>query len=311
MPDPIKVSIQIPTYKQQHVVQRAVRSALYQQYPHLEVIVSDDCSPDYVIQSLFSEGGLLDDIRLRVHRNEKNLGHAGNYRHLLYEQVSGDYFMNLDGDDHYHQIDFLTEAVSIIAQLRDRFLVVSFEFGHKLDLVKKFIAHYEAIDKETILVKGTDYIEMLRDHRHFIHANCLFHVDTARKVNFYNRDNLSIDFYSALKLWTQGYLLLSSKEVFRWEEHSGNMTREGSLLNMADEAFSVEEFKAFARHLFAPKQLRDIITHLYYEHYRRVLGHFRGRAKSRYYYRYLVSNFRLNKYFIKCLWNEVTNKNGS
>ena len=39
-------SILIPTYNQEKYIMDAVKSSLMQNYPNLEVIVSDDCSND-------------------------------------------------------------------------------------------------------------------------------------------------------------------------------------------------------------------------------------------------------------------------
>ncbi len=41
-----KVSIMIPTYNQQKYIVRAIESALSQDYPNMEIVISDDNSPD-------------------------------------------------------------------------------------------------------------------------------------------------------------------------------------------------------------------------------------------------------------------------
>ena len=46
----MKVSIQIPTYNQEHYIERAVQSALMQDYEDVEVVVLDDCSTDNTLQ---------------------------------------------------------------------------------------------------------------------------------------------------------------------------------------------------------------------------------------------------------------------
>lgn len=68
-PDSPLVSIVLPTYKRAHVLPHAIRSVLAQTYPHWELIVVDDNSPDdtpAVVQS-------FDDARIRYVRNEPNL----------------------------------------------------------------------------------------------------------------------------------------------------------------------------------------------------------------------------------------------
>ena len=90
------VSIGIPTYNRAASVERAIRSALAQDHPALEVIVSDDDSTDEtpaVLRALAAR-----DPRLRGLRQPVNLGHARNYQAVL-EAARGEYFMWLSDDD--------------------------------------------------------------------------------------------------------------------------------------------------------------------------------------------------------------------
>src|SRR3954447_17454687 len=95
-PEPL-VSVGIPTYNRAATLERAVRSVLAQTYPNVEVVVSDDASPDDTMSML--ERVAAEDARLRFERNDRNLGHAGNFRRVM-ERASGEYFMWLSDDDY-------------------------------------------------------------------------------------------------------------------------------------------------------------------------------------------------------------------
>jgi len=73
------VSICIPTYNRAGMVGDAIRSALAQTYPAVEVIVVDNASTDNTTEVLAS----LNDPRLRFERNEKNLGLFGNFNRCI------------------------------------------------------------------------------------------------------------------------------------------------------------------------------------------------------------------------------------
>lgn len=90
------VTIGIPTYNRAETAERAARSALAQDHREVEVIVSDDASPDDTRERL--ERLAAEDRRLRYVRQPANLGHALNFQHVL-EQARGEYFMWLSDDD--------------------------------------------------------------------------------------------------------------------------------------------------------------------------------------------------------------------
>jgi glycosyltransferase involved in cell wall biosynthesis len=96
MPPP-RLSVGIPAYNRPESLERAVRSVLAQDMPDLEVVVSDDASPDPRVAAL-GERLAAEDARVRFSRRERNLGHAGNYRWVL-EHARAEHFMWLSDDD--------------------------------------------------------------------------------------------------------------------------------------------------------------------------------------------------------------------
>jgi glycosyltransferase involved in cell wall biosynthesis len=90
------VTVGVPTYNRGETAERAARSALAQDHPAIEVIVSDDASTDDTGDRLARLAA--EDPRLRHLRQESNLGHALNFQHVL-EQAQGEYFMWLSDDD--------------------------------------------------------------------------------------------------------------------------------------------------------------------------------------------------------------------
>ncbi len=88
------VSIVIASFNRAPLVARAVRSALAQTYPEIEVIVSDDCSTDDTIAVLAS----ISDSRLQVHPQAKNLGCWGNWTAAV-RLAKGEFLIFLGDDD--------------------------------------------------------------------------------------------------------------------------------------------------------------------------------------------------------------------
>lgn len=96
MSDP-KVSVLIPSYNQEHVIEQTVMSSLTQDYDDLEVVVSDDASTDGTPQIL-NELEAKYPGRLKVFLHETNLGVTKNHTRGLLE-CSGELIAFQDGDD--------------------------------------------------------------------------------------------------------------------------------------------------------------------------------------------------------------------
>lgn len=96
MEDP-KVSVLIPSYNQENVIEQTVMSALTQNYDNLEVVVSDDASVDGTPQILREIQGKYPE-RLKIFLHQTNLGVTKNHTRGLLE-CRGDFIAFQDGDD--------------------------------------------------------------------------------------------------------------------------------------------------------------------------------------------------------------------
>ena len=106
-----KVTILIPTFNQEKYLAQAIESALGQDFENLEVIVVDDASTDgteNIVQGYLNKDGF------KYYRNEKNLGRVANYHHGLNDCATGDYILNLDGDDWLTDCQFIKDAAGIL-----------------------------------------------------------------------------------------------------------------------------------------------------------------------------------------------------
>lgn len=90
------VTVGIPTYNRAALLRRSIQSAREQDYPHLEIIVSDNCSTDDTL-ALCRELE-REDSRIRFVRQSRNGGPAHNFATVL-SLASGRYFMWLGDDD--------------------------------------------------------------------------------------------------------------------------------------------------------------------------------------------------------------------
>lgn len=221
-----KVSIIIPTYKQAHLASEAIESALAQTYENLEVIIVDDASPDETPEVVRR---FVDDPRVSYHRNEKNLGRVANYHHGLYELATGDWVINLDGDDYLTDPEYVANAIGFTHEDEDIVLVV----GGRLLLESDGLYMTRLPTKhESELVEGISFFLRWHTDSEVPHLSALYRRDLATNIGFYEMDILSSDWESLRRLVLHGDVLLLGKVVGVWR---------GSYVDNASRSLSASE----------------------------------------------------------------------
>jgi len=96
------VSFIVMSYKAEKFIQEAIDGALAQTYDNLEIIFSDDASPDktfeIIEENVKNYTGKHKD-KISIYRNEKNLGIGAHLNKLWWEIAKGDWIVVSAGDD--------------------------------------------------------------------------------------------------------------------------------------------------------------------------------------------------------------------
>jgi glycosyltransferase involved in cell wall biosynthesis len=211
------VTISIPTYNQERYIARAIESALAQTYPNLEVVVADDCSTDRT----YEIARTLSDPKLRVVRNERNIGRVANYRRGLYERASGEWFVNLDGDDQYLDREWIGEAIERLAEEPG---AVMYAAGsaclHEADGTTDLTPM--GFEGERLVLPGADYVLQYPRLGATQHFSVLYNRRLALETDFYSLDSLGTDTDSLLRLALKGKVVIEKKWVGAWTHHDNN-----------------------------------------------------------------------------------------
>ena len=107
------VSVGIPTYNQPDGLRRTLECIVGQTYRNIEIIVSDNDSPDPRVASVGAEFRER-DARVRYFRQLRNVGPTENFRFVL-GKASGKYFMWAADDDFWE-----TEFIEKLAELLEK-----------------------------------------------------------------------------------------------------------------------------------------------------------------------------------------------
>ena len=102
------VSVIIPTYNRAEFLREAIKSVLAQTYPHFELLILDNCSPDNTPEVVAS----FSDPRIKYLRHQCNIGACANWTYGIY-WAQGKYLSILGDDDRYRP-DFLIHRVAEI-----------------------------------------------------------------------------------------------------------------------------------------------------------------------------------------------------
>jgi glycosyltransferase involved in cell wall biosynthesis len=90
------VTIGLPVYNGANYIRQAIDSILAQTFKNFELIISDNCSTDDTVD--ICKEYAARDPRVRVSRNERNLGAVHNYNKVIHE-ARGKYFRHAAHDD--------------------------------------------------------------------------------------------------------------------------------------------------------------------------------------------------------------------
>jgi len=143
------VSVGIPTYNRVEALKSAIDCFSNQTYKNIEIIISDNCSPD----PLYNEIAKKNTDRIRFFRQEKNIGFKKNHD-FVKQKANGKYFMWAHDDDVFPP-DYIEISVRYLEADPDAVLV-----GPKCDryLDGKFWYSYDNFSS-----KGLSTYERLKE----------------------------------------------------------------------------------------------------------------------------------------------------
>ena len=106
------VSIGLPVYNRPHFLEITLKSILGQSYKNLEIIISDDFSPDPEVVALV-ERHMENDARIKLFKQEKNIGAVLNH-HFVLKMATGRYYFWASEDDEWDEKFIETGVMALI-----------------------------------------------------------------------------------------------------------------------------------------------------------------------------------------------------
>lgn len=251
------VSVGIPTYNRPEGLQKTLECITTQTYQNLEIIISDNCSPDLRVWEIVQDF-LEKDKRITYIRQTENIGAANNFKFVL-EKATGEYFMWAADDDEWEtefikvcmQLFYIypnavaaTTACSVIDQTSNQQMLLKNINTTQLNSIRKFIFalsymltnpntfFYSIYRKETILrcnlnkkYYGSDQGVMLQllQYGDFVSqedaALYTYKIGLGASSNIENYKNLlKINSHLQRHFFVTGHLIGLSNEIFQLEK---------------------------------------------------------------------------------------------
>jgi len=108
------LSVVIPAFNEPTLLERQLKSILCQTYRPIEIIISDDCSPNSIEPCIQSFASIIDSqVSIKFQRQQINLGVYWNFKYCL-NQIKGKYVVFSSHDDWYIGSNFFSDAINIL-----------------------------------------------------------------------------------------------------------------------------------------------------------------------------------------------------
>jgi glycosyltransferase involved in cell wall biosynthesis len=181
----IRFSIIIPVFNGETYVERAIKSAISQNYSNFEVIVTDNHSTDKSAEICKK---YLKFKNFKYFRNKENIGMVLNWRAGI-KKAHADYFLILSDDDYLTDKDYLKKAAKKFSENKNAVLLHSdytlyYEEENKFLKVKRNLKEVWSGKKYFLKLKETDEILPIL-------CSTFFKLSLAKKINLFNDNSIT------------------------------------------------------------------------------------------------------------------------
>lgn len=141
-PDMPLVSIAVPIFNEEKYIQETLESIICQDYPNIEIFISDNCSTDKT--PLICKDFVQKDSRITYHRHSKNIGAGDNHTYTM-RKLHGKYLMFAAGHDKWSR-NLVSECVAMLEKHKNATLAFGTPtwIGEDGRLCEKFTGWYDS-----------------------------------------------------------------------------------------------------------------------------------------------------------------------
>ncbi len=239
------VSIVITSYNRGKFIDKAIQSCLSQDYPNIEIVISDNHSTDDTDEIVKK---YILDSRIKYFVNEVNIGMIPNFKLATEKRTHGEYLTYLSSDDYFCNDKFISAAVNLINKHSNIVLVAAKNatFYNELDTVIKDKTDHIFKDE---FMKGVDLFELFPTCFSPGWGAVLMDRKKLLNTKIFDSKAQSLDYEANLKIMLQGDVAFIKECSYVWRRHgsqaSGNMDPQTQINNFD----FIENVYSFAKQL--------------------------------------------------------------
>ena len=217
------VTVGIPNFNYGHFIKEALDSVRAQTYPHIELIIVDDCSNDNSVDVI--ENWIKDyegNCKIHFIQNEKNLGLSKSCNVIL-KNANGKYFQLLDSDDIIYPFK-ISKQVEILENSPNAALVYSnvVVVNEDGEIINPDYCNRINYDKNN-MPEGKVKDELLDFNFITVHS-ALVHTGRAKEVGGFDETLALQDYYMWLQLSEKYEIKFLNECTAFYRIHSSSMS---------------------------------------------------------------------------------------
>lgn len=211
------VSVGMPTYNRPDSLRKALEGIVNQTYKNLEIIVSDNASPDPQVDEILRDFASR-DLRVKHTRQSENIGAAANFAYVLLQSTGSLYMWAADDD--WRAETFIEELVK--QHLENPSASIAFsnfmaidEQGGRVVSYPEFLPKIQSLISEYRIVRQLRYF---LQKEHFGKANLVYGLMKKSYMESFDRKNFSSyggDMHFVYFMLGKGDLSISNKLLYK------------------------------------------------------------------------------------------------
>jgi glycosyltransferase involved in cell wall biosynthesis len=253
------VSIIITSYNRGNFIDKAIQSALSQDYSNIEIIVSDNCSTDNTPSVLVK---YKEDKRVKYHVNDTNIGMLPNFK-IATERTGGKYITYLSSDDYFCNDKFISLAVDLINKHLDIVLVAAKNATLFEDL-KEVVEDATAEVFQHEFMKGSRLFQQFPKWFAPGWGAVLMDREKLIETKIFESKAQSIDYEANLKLMLQGNVAFIKQPSYVWRKHSSQASGTMNFETIINNFDFIENVYRFAKKINVDMDIENWRLQVYY-----------------------------------------------
>ncbi len=242
--DDILVTVCVTSYNRAEGLDKVLLCLTQQTHKKLQIIVSDDCSPDRNVKKIILSHAERDQ-RIVYYIQNQNLFYFKNLKFVL-DKVAGDFVMWCDDDDWYHP-DYVKKCLS--AMLQDDAAITAFSYYIETDEFGEKSTTYpnQAILLERLANKNTvmRLLAYLFTYNGYGYCNIYYGLHRRSILSWFNPEKfgVAVDMAVGMKLISLTPLALVREYLYKKNVGTKKEYLQSALYTKADATYKVIFFK--------------------------------------------------------------------